>query len=208
MGGIFPFPSTWLPPRRGRVPHRGYQHLPLRGIPEWIVVFFFGEACGIFLPMAQGKFILREREHEAFVAVLRKLVADAYAKAAFLIDKNGTLMASAGETAEFDTTSLASLAAGNIAATGGLANLIGEKEFTILFHEGERDHMHLSVVANRLILVVVFDRRSSVGLVRLRVRRASEDLVRILAAMMEEAAASEQDFIEELTEADIESLFR
>ena len=68
--------------------------------------------------------------------------------------------------------------------------------------------MHLSVVANRLILVVVFDRRSSVGLVRLRVRRASEDLVRILAAMMEEAAASEQDFIEELTEADIESLFR
>ena len=69
-------------------------------------------------------------------------------------------------------TSLASLAAGNIAATGGLASLIGEKEFSILFHEGERDNMHISVIDNRLILVVIFDKRSSVGLVRLRVRRA------------------------------------
>ena len=167
-----------------------------------------GGECGIFLPMAHGNFILREREYEAFVAVLRKLILDSYSKAVFLVDKNGTLMASAGETEEFDTTSLASLAAGNIAATGGLANLIGEKEFTILFHEGERDNMHLSLVANRLILIVVFDRRSSIGLVRLRVRRASEELARILIAVMEEAGAAEKEFIEEITEADIESLFK
>jgi len=157
--------------------------------------------------MTQGHFILREREYEAFLAVLRKLLSDSYAKVAFLVDKNGTLMASAGATAEFDTTSLASLAAGNIAATGGLANLIGEKEFSILFHEGERDNMHLSVVEDRLILVVIFDRRSSVGLVRLRVRRASEELARILVAVAEAATAG-QGVIEDLTEADIESLFK
>jgi len=157
--------------------------------------------------MAQGHFILREREYEAFMAVLRKLLADSYAKIVFLVDKDGSLLASAGDTAEFDTTSLASLAAGNIAATGGLANLIGEKEFSILFHEGERDNMHLSVVGDRLILVVVFDRRSSVGLVRLRVRRSSEELAKILAVVHEKAAAGE-GVIEELTEADIESLFK
>jgi predicted regulator of Ras-like GTPase activity (Roadblock/LC7/MglB family) len=125
----------------------------------------------------------------------------------FLVDKNGTLLASAGETDGFDTTSLASLAAGNIAATGGLANLIGEREFSILFHEGERDNMHISVVADRLILVVVFDRRSSVGLVRLRVRRASGDIERVLASVSA-GAAGEGGILEELTEADIESLFR
>jgi predicted regulator of Ras-like GTPase activity (Roadblock/LC7/MglB family) len=160
--------------------------------------------------MAQGHFILREKEHDAFQALLKRLLADSYAKVVFLIDKNGQMLASAGETAEFDATSIASLAAGNIAATGGLANLIGEKEFTILFHEGEKDNMHISVIANRLILVVIFDKRSSVGLVRLRVRKATDELAGIL--VQADAAGSEADLdvnsLEELTDADIESLFK
>ena len=134
--------------------------------------------------MSQGNFILREPEYEALLSILRKLLMDASAKVVFLVDKNGTLLASVGDAVGFDTTSLASLAAGNIAATGGLANLIGEKEFSILFHEGERDNMHLSVVAERLILVIVFDRRSSVGLVRLRVRQATARLTSVMAAAL------------------------
>jgi predicted regulator of Ras-like GTPase activity (Roadblock/LC7/MglB family) len=158
--------------------------------------------------MAQGQFILHDKEYVDFQAVLRKLLADAYAKVVFLVDKNGSLLATAGETQDFDTTSLASLAAGNIAATGGLASLIGEKEFSILFHEGERDNMHISVVGNRLILVVIFDRRSSVGLVRLRVRRAGVELEKILQAVDAKSREAEEGGIEELTEADIESLFK
>jgi predicted regulator of Ras-like GTPase activity (Roadblock/LC7/MglB family) len=157
--------------------------------------------------MIRDNFILREPEYEALLSILRKLLLDASAKVVFLVDKNGTLLASVGDAVGFDTTSLASLAAGNIAATGGLANLIGEKEFSILFHEGERDNMHLSIVAERLILVIVFDRRSSVGLVRLRVRQAT---ARLIAVMETALAASETETggIEELTEDDIESLFK
>lgn len=157
--------------------------------------------------MSRGNFILRDQEFEALLSILRKLLVDASAKVVFLVDKNGTLLGSVGDAVGFDTTSLASLAAGNIAATGGLANLIGEKEFSILFHEGERDNMHLSVVGDRVILVIVFDRRSSVGLVRLRVRQATARLTAIVAAAV---AAGETDsgVIEELTEADIESLFK
>ena len=157
--------------------------------------------------MSQGNFILREPEYDSLLSILRKLLTDASAKVVFLVDKNGTLLASAGDAVGFDTTSLASLAAGNIAATGGLANLIGEKEFSILFHEGERDNMHLSVVAERLILVIVFDRRSSVGLVRLRVRQASARLTTVMAAAIA-ASDAESGVVEELTEADIESLFK
>ena len=157
--------------------------------------------------MSQGNFILREPEYEALLSILRKLLVDASAKVVFLVDKNGVLLASAGDAVGFDTTSLASLAAGNIAATGGLANLIGEKEFSILFHEGERDNMHLSVVAERLILVIVFGRRSSVGLVRLRVRQATARLTAVMAVAV---AASDAELagVEDLTEADIESLFK
>jgi predicted regulator of Ras-like GTPase activity (Roadblock/LC7/MglB family) len=170
-------------------------------------IFFYGGVYGIFPPMSHGNFVLREPEYEALLSVLRKLLVDASAKVVFLVDKDGTLLASAGDAVGFDTTSLASLAAGNIAATGGLANLIGEKEFSILFHEGERDNMHLSVVAERLILVVVFDRRSSVGLVRLRVRQASARFYDVMAAALA-ASDAEDGGIEELTEADIESLFK
>lgn len=160
--------------------------------------------------MVQGHFILREKEHEAFQVLLRRLQAEAYAKVVFLIDKNGSMLASAGETTEFDATSIASLAAGNIAATGGLANLIGEKEFSILFHEGEKDNMHISVIADRLILVVIFDKRSSVGLVRLRVRKANDEMARILqqADASGTGADLDADSLEELTDDDIESLFK
>jgi predicted regulator of Ras-like GTPase activity (Roadblock/LC7/MglB family) len=157
--------------------------------------------------MIRDNFILREPEYEALLSILRKLLLDASAKVVFLVDKNGTLLASVGDAVGFDTTSLASLAAGNIAATGGLANLIGEKEFSILFHEGERDNMHLSIVAERLILVIVFDRRSSVGLVRLRVRQASARLIAVMEAALA-ASETETGGIEELTEDDIESLFK
>ena len=121
------------------------------------------------------------------------------------------MISSAGDTKNLDTTSLASLTAGNIAATGGLAKLIGEKEFSILFHEGEKDNIHISIIGQRVILVVVFDARSSLGLVRLRVKKASDELKTIfdgLLAKMElkEATNVESPFAE-ITDDDIDGLF-
>jgi hypothetical protein len=106
------------------------------------------------------------------------------------------------------------LTAGNVAATDGLAKLIGEKEFSILFHEGEKDNIHISIVAQRVILVVIFDERSSLGLVRLRVKKASQELnevfARIMAKVEREKAqvggAFESPFAE-ITDEDIDSLF-
>jgi len=158
---------------------------------------------------------LYEEDERRFAAVLQRLCTDAKSRAVFLIDKSGQLIASAGETASVDTTSLASLTAGNIAATGGLAQLLGEKEFSVLFHEGEKEHLHISVVAQRGILVVLFDQRSSLGLVRLRVKRASEDITRIFSDMVartqQEAgrgrAAFQTEFAQ-ITDEDIDSLFK
>src|SRR5512138_3885013 len=98
--------------------------------------------------MTRENFILREKEFNAFQAIIKRLLAESFAKAVFLIDKNGSLLTTVGETADYDSTSLASLAAGNIAATGGLASLIGEREFAVLFHEGEKDSMHISLIEN------------------------------------------------------------
>ena len=152
--------------------------------------------------------VMYEQEYGLIVKVIERLVREANAKTVFLVDKNGQLIANAGEVENLDTTSLASLTAGNIAATGGLAKLIGEKEFSILFHEGERDHLHISNVGQRVILVVIFDRRATLGLVRLRVKKASEELEQIFDRLMKKVhAPGAQPLFTEISDEDIDNLF-
>ena len=159
--------------------------------------------------MANPQMVMFEEEFRQISQLIEKLGREANAKVCYLVDKNGQLIASCGDTANIDGTSLASLTAGNIAATGGLAKLLGEKEFSILFHEGEKDNIHISLVGQRVILVVVFDGRSSLGLVRLRVRRATQELDGIFQALVKktESPSAPSPFAE-ITDADIDNLFR
>ena len=153
--------------------------------------------------------VMYEEEFQQIQAVCGSLQRDANSLAVLLIDKNGQLIAESGETDGLDTTSLSSLTAGNVAATGGIASLLKEKEFTGQFHEGERTSIHISLVAQRVILVILFDDRSSLGLVRLRVRKASDELAKIFHKMMEKTQEPEAPSIfAEITDEDIDNLFK
>ena len=162
--------------------------------------------------MSASNMIMYEEEFRTINQVLEKLLIEANARVIFLVDKDGQLISGVGEVQHFDTTSLASLTAGNIAATGGLAKLIGEKEFSILFHEGEKDNLHISIVGGRVILVVLFDNRSSLGLVRLRVKKSSDELTAIFEKLLKKTEDMESqgtsDFpFAEITDTDIDNLF-
>jgi len=163
--------------------------------------------------MSDSGLVMYEEEFKQIDAELLKLHQLANAKVTFLVDKNGQLITSVGETQNLDTTSLASLTAGNIAATTGMARLLGEKEFSILFHEGERDNIHISLIGSRAILVVVFDQRSSLGLVRLRVKKSAETLSQIFGKILQKIGQEkgaktvrESPFLE-ITDEDIDKLF-
>ena len=120
--------------------------------------------------------VMYEEELSQINRVCEVLHRDANARAVLVIDKNGQAFASAGEVEQLDVTSLSSLTAGNVAATGAIASLLSEKEFAGQFHEGEKTNVHISIVGQRVIMVVLFDERSSLGLVRLRVRKATAEL--------------------------------
>ena len=155
-----------------------------------------------------SQMVMYDEEYRRITQVCDKLGREANARMVYVIDKNGQLITASGETDNLDSTSLASLVAGEIAATGGLAQLMGEKEFSTLFHEGSRDNLHISVVGSRVILVVIFDNRSSLGLVRLRVKKCSEELVKILDAMAQRTnEPSKQSPFAEITDEDIDKLF-
>ena len=164
------------------------------------------------MPLADT--VMYEEEFRQIQEVLGRLRQESNARAAFLIDRNGQQIAANGENLEsMDSTSLASLTAGNVASTDALAKLIGEQEFSILFHEGEKDNLHISIVGGKIIMVILFDERSSLGLVRLRVRKATAELSAVFESInrkQEEDRAkggtAESPFAE-ITDADIDSLF-
>jgi predicted regulator of Ras-like GTPase activity (Roadblock/LC7/MglB family) len=162
--------------------------------------------------MNDTQLVMYDEDYRKILAVIQKLVRDANAKGIFVVDRNGQLIGEAGELRGIDTTSLASLTAGCIAATGGLAKIVGEEEFPIHFHQGERDNLHITLVAKRIILVVVFDDRSSLGLVRLRVKKAGVELAKVFEQIQKrseqaEAGGGSDAPFSEITDEDIDNLF-
>ena len=159
--------------------------------------------------MTDAPIIMHEQQFQQLKQVLNKLRLDSFSRVVFLVDKNGQQIAVMGDVGDLDTTSLASLAAGNVAATGGMARLIGEREFPTLSHEGERESIHICIIG-RVLLVVVFDERSSLGLVKLRVKQASRDLAVIfeeVTRVAEQRKEADEALFAEITDDDIDSLF-
>lgn len=151
--------------------------------------------------------VMYEEELKQIQKVADRLQQDSRARTILLIDKNGQLVAAAGEAAQLDTTSLSSLVAGNVAATGGIAKLLQEDEFTGQFHEGKGMSIHMTLVGRRIILVVLFDKNTTQGLVRLRVKRAQDELVPIFKALEDKASTPQPSPFQEITDQDIDNLF-
>jgi predicted regulator of Ras-like GTPase activity (Roadblock/LC7/MglB family) len=155
--------------------------------------------------------LLRE-DHARIAAVLERLVLDAAARAAFVVHRNGEVIASAGEAAGLDATSLGSLSAGSVAATQSLARLVGQAEFSALYLEGSKENLHVNVVPGGGIVLVWFDRRSSLGLVRVRVKRATGELASVFEDVARRgfvpAGAGVERPLFGLTDDDIDALLR
>jgi predicted regulator of Ras-like GTPase activity (Roadblock/LC7/MglB family) len=155
-----------------------------------------------------GPELMFAEEQQQISVVCQRLHRDANAKAVLLIGRDGQAIAEAGDVAEIDVTSLSSLTAGNVAATGGISKILREKDFTSQFHEGEKTHVHITLVAGRAILVVLFDERSSLGLVRLRVKKATDEMARLFEVVNKKTETRQgPSILSEITDADIDNLF-
>lgn len=106
-------------------------------------------------------------------------------KCNMLIDKEGHMVTKAGHTDDFDMQAVSALVAGSYAATREMARLLGEEEFSVLFHQGRRDNIQLTLVGDRTILATVFDERTTIGMVRLYAKEASEKLQKIFGQIGE-----------------------
>lgn len=159
--------------------------------------------------MAETPVVIHEHQFQKIKSILSRLCVECAARVVFLVDRDGQPIAFHGDINGMDTTSFSSLAAGNVAATTSMAKLIGEDVFPAVVHEGERESIYICVIG-RSLLVVVFDERSTLGLVKIRTKRASHEVAALLeevARDSEEQRLSANSFFSEITDDDIDSLF-
>ncbi len=153
----------------------------------------------------EGFWSFTAQDQDRLHRLLETYRAQSRARYVTLVDRGGQLLAAVGDGSGVDDTAFASLAAADFAASDQLAQLLGEKEFTSLWHQGDREGMFLHGVGGTAILAVLFDFHSTLGLLRLRSRQTVPHLLE----MMQEAAArpsSERPGLEEdwLSEAENE----
>lgn len=128
---------------------------------------------------------LFEKDFRAIDQVLYDLLERTNALSVHLVDRSGQLITSAGRTADFDPVAFASLIAADFTANGELAQLLGDATARAVVSEGDARTVHSCLMADRVILCTVFDRRSTLGLVRFRVKRAVEVLDPVFRGLFE-----------------------
>jgi predicted regulator of Ras-like GTPase activity (Roadblock/LC7/MglB family) len=151
-----------------------------------------------------------EDDFGAITQSLQRFLYDSNARCALLVDRTGQLVATVGEQPNFDPTAFATLTAADFSANDQLARLIGETDFNSLFHQGEKESMYLVDIARRLILVVLFDNRTTLGLVRLKMKLVAEELTRLFEQVFARGSQGQQQQPNLLAGADdeIDKLFQ
>ncbi|MEN6464953.1 MAG: roadblock/LC7 domain-containing protein [Syntrophaceae bacterium] len=125
--------------------------------------------------------VLGRAQLDSIDAILTENLLGIGAQTAILIDTAGNIVVVAGNgSGSPDVYSLAALAAANFGAMNSMAQIIGEHEFSLLFHKGQRENIHLSKVNDNFLLLNIFNNQVSLGFLRLKVTKVIEELLGIL----------------------------
>ena len=111
---------------------------------------------------------------------LERMVSSSSAHSVLLIARSGQLIANHGDTLEIDVSALSALTAANFGATAEIAKLLGEEEFTLLFHKGKSENVYFAAIGEHVIMVTLFDDKTSLGLIRLRINQVHSELSQLL----------------------------
>jgi predicted regulator of Ras-like GTPase activity (Roadblock/LC7/MglB family) len=129
------------------------------------------------------EYALDQKQLDEIENVLQKDIIDTEVHCVCLIDLSGNIIASLdnGEV-NYNIYSLAALAAGNFGAVDAMAKIIGEEEFSLLFHKGKKENIYFSRIAMEFLLIVIFGKKPSLGFLRLKVDDATEKIKKIIVS--------------------------
>jgi len=123
--------------------------------------------------------VSQQQLEEIEKAIQEELIANGVA-CAMLIDTAGNTIAKCDDgKSSYDTYAFAALAADNFAAMDSMASLVGEQEFSLLYHKGENESIHFSKVDDDLIMVSIFGKQVSLGFLRLKATALTDRIKKI-----------------------------
>lgn len=124
--------------------------------------------------------VLSKEAINDLIAVLDEDLLRAGADCALLVDRSGNLIVNRGDPANLDVVALAALSAANFGATAEIAKLVGEDDFSLLFHKGKNENIHFTKVGKGFILIILFSKDVSLGVIRLKTAKVTDQLLLIL----------------------------
>lgn len=124
--------------------------------------------------------IISDHELDTITDALKKLMSDTSATSVMLLDKSGQVISSLGMSAKRNATSLGALLAGAFSSSRHIAELLGEKDFRTIFQQGVHENIYTTMVDEQWLLVIVFDKLTHIGLVKVLSKKTSEELGRTL----------------------------
>ena len=156
----------------------------------------------------QHRLVFYENDIERLDSEIDTFLELSKARCVLLVDKGGHLVTRRGEPMKTGLESISALIAGSFAATKEMARLMGESEFSVLFHQGKRDSIQLQLIGERTLMAILFDGRTNLGLVRFYAQESSRRICDILTeiASEERVATFSDDFEESAAEA-LDKLF-
>lgn len=126
-------------------------------------------------------YAMGQKQLDGIDEILKNDLVDIGVHCVFLIDMSGNIIASLDDgESKHDIYSLAALAAGNFGAVSAMAKIVGEGEFSLLFHKGKKENIHFSKVLSEFLLITMFGNEISLGFLRLKVAEAVERITKIL----------------------------
>ena len=124
---------------------------------------------------------LNKKQFESIEEILSEELIELGIRCVLLIDLAGNIIVNLDDgELEHDIYSLAALAAGNFGAVSAMAKIVGEEDFSLLFHKGESESIHFSKIDDELLLVTIFGKNVSLGFLRLKVTEATKKIKNIL----------------------------
>jgi predicted regulator of Ras-like GTPase activity (Roadblock/LC7/MglB family) len=139
--------------------------------------------------------VISDRELATISALLAKLMNDTNATSTMLIDKSGQVVAVQGNGMQRNATTLGALLAGVFSSSREVAKLLNEKDFRSIFQQGVQENIFTTMIEEQWLLVIIFDKLTHIGLVKVLSKKASDELGRILERVRNDTSRTKSSVI-------------
>ncbi len=151
--------------------------------------------------------VITKEDIDTINGLFSQYLIDSQAKDFILLNKSGELLAKSGTVTQESAIAVSALAAGVFSATNELAKLLGEREFTLTFHQGTETNIHISLVSPLILLAVIFDNKAPIGAIRFWAKKIASSIRPILDRMTEAPRQKPSQDLRQGLHDEIDNLF-